>query len=172
MDIFRTFVIAAAMTLSTDVLFADSTDEADWSYDSKTATMAAPTTPDRALAREVASYEIAQFAAWNRHDLRAFLSAYWNNAQLVSVSNGEELIGYSALATQLVQAFGKDPTSMGHVDLDRLRIKMVSNDTACCMGTYRVRTSNHIDYCEDTEILKRFPDGWRIVLENSTIHAN
>lgn len=156
---------------------------ADWSYDSKSdpsmgekasgaaAQAGAAMTSQAPLGREVAGIEYAQLAAWNRHDLTGYLSFYWNSPELISLSNGDELVGYSAVASQFLGAFSKDPSSMGNPRLNRLRVKLLGPDTAVVVASYVVTTSKHVDSCEDTSLVRRFSEGWRIVFESTNIHS-
>ena len=131
----------------------------------------APMTSQAPLGREVAGIEYKQLAAWNRHDLPGYLSFYWNSPELISSSNGDELVGYSALASQFLGAFSKDPSSMGNARVNRLRVKPLGPDTAVVSASYVVTTSKHVYSCEETSLVRRFSEGWRIVFESTNIHS-
>ena len=166
---------AAALLMTGSGLLAD-----DWSYDSQadqatgqksTQAVSPPAQSEVKLALEVAALEEAQLVAWNNHDLAGYLQLYWNNPELISLSNGDEIVGYTALANEMQTAFGTNPTSMGQTRMDRLRIKMVGNDTAIMVASYVTTTSKHVDAIEDMTVVRHFPEGWRIVFESATIHA-
>jgi uncharacterized protein (TIGR02246 family) len=168
----------AALLMTGSFLLAD-----EWSYDSQTDQAMAQKSAgadvlalssaqsEVQLAREVAALEEAQLVAWNKHDLAGYLQWYWNSPELISLSNGDEIVGYTALANEMRTAFGTNPTSMGQTMMDRLRIKMVGNDTAIMVASYVTTTSKHVDAIEDMTVVRHLPEGWRIVFESATIHA-
>jgi hypothetical protein len=164
--------------------FARSAWASDWSYDSKSdpsmgannslaaAQTVTPQGSQVALAQQVAGVEYAQVNAWNKHDLQAYLGWYWNSPELISLSNGDEIVGFAALANELRTGFSSEPSSMGHVQMERLRVKMTGSDTAVMVASYVITTSKHSDSIEDTTVLRRFSEGWRIVFESANLHAH
>jgi hypothetical protein len=112
--------------------------------------------------------KLAQRNEWNRHDIRGCLTVYWHSPDLVSLANNEETQGFAALQKELLTAFA-DPNIMGHMDLDSLKIQVVSDDSACCVARYVVKTRHYLYYCDDTSTLKRFPEGWKIVFERTNL---
>jgi hypothetical protein len=164
-------------------VFVPSVWASDWSYDSKSdpfmsanisSSAAQDVTPQgsqASLAQQVAALGQAQVDAWNKHDLQAYLKWYWNSPELISLSNGDEIVGFAALANDLRTGFGAEPNSMGHVQMERLRIKMTGSDTAVMVASYVIITSKHSDSIDDTTVVKRFSEGWRIVFESANLHA-
>ena len=169
---------AAALLVTASGLLADG-----WSYDWKgdstserdpaiaLAGTGSPATSENSLAKEVAALEFAQLAAWNNHDIAGYLRWYWNSPDLLSIGNGDKVVGYNALSAETYKAFGADPSSMGHTRLDRLRVKMLATDTAVIQASYVSSMSKHVDSIEDTSIVRHFSEGWRIVFESATIHS-
>jgi hypothetical protein len=152
----------------------------EWSYDSQpdSATpqksaqaVSPPAQSEVTLAREVAALEEAQLVAWNKHDLDGYLRWYWNNPGLISLDNGRATVGYTPVADQLRAAYGADPAMMGHIDMGRLRIKMIGTDVAVVLATYIITTGNHTYSCDGTANVRHFPEGWRIVFESGYFHA-
>jgi Protein of unknown function (DUF3225) len=174
----RFFLVAMAFAAGVPCALAS-----DWSYDSQndpglsqksseaSGQAVSPASAQVRMACEVAEVEYAQLNAWNKHDLAGYLQWYWNNPELISLSNGDEIVGYPDLANQMRSAFGTNPTSMGQTRMDRLRIKMVGNDTAIMVASYVTKTSKHVDAIEDTTVVRHFSEGWRIVFESATIRA-
>ena len=163
---------AAIFLVTASWVFAQS----EWDYESKTLTLdsafALPVNGRLQVVREVLQVEKTQLDAWNRHDIQGYLSVYWHSPELVSRTDSDQIFGYEALAAQLVGSFGSHPESMGHVRMDDLKVKILAPDTACIVGTYVVTTSAHVDAGENTEVLRRFPEGWRIVFETAHIRSN
>ena len=162
--------------------FVPSVWASDWSYDSNSdplmsanisAAAAQAVTPQgsqAALAQQVAALEQALVDAWNKHDLQAYLKWYWNSPDLISLSNGDEIVGFAALANELQAGFVPEPNSMGHVQMERLRVKMTGSDTAVMVASYVITTSKHSDSIDDTTVVKRFSEGWRIIFESADLH--
>jgi beta-aspartyl-peptidase (threonine type) len=166
--------LPVAMMLATSASWAIA--QQGWDYESKNVSAnvahALPLTGRMQLVGEVLQIEKTQLDAWNRHDIQGYLSVYWNSPELVSKTDSDQIFGFEALAAQLVSSFGSKPETMGHVRMDDLKIKILAPDTACIVGSYVVNTAAHVDSGENTEILRRFPEGWRIVLETAHIRSN
>lgn len=169
---------AAALLMTGSGLFG-----ADWSYDSqsdpeiaqKSAVASAqavlPAQSEVTLAGEVAALEDAQLVAWNKHNLDAYLRWYWNSPSLISLDNGRATVGFGPFSDLMRSVYGANPGLMGHTDMGRLRIKMIGTDVAVAVATYVTTTSRHVDSVDDTAIVRHFPEGWRIVFESGTVHA-
>jgi hypothetical protein len=148
--------------------------ESEWDYDLKTNAAKNPATKEQVLAREAAQLELGQFESWNHHDVKGFLSVYWANPGFVSIVEGSkvrEIHGYATLADMIMKAYGPKPEAMGTVHVDSLRINVLPDDTAYCVQSYTVHTSEYIAYCNGTQVLKRYPEGWRIVFEIGSSHT-
>ena len=116
-------------------VFVPSVWASDWSYDSKSdpfmsanislsaAQAVTPQGSQAVLAQQVAALGQAQVDAWNKHDLQAYLKWYWNSPELISLSNGDEIVGFAALANDLRTGFGSEPNSMGHVQMGTVASK-------------------------------------------------
>ena len=171
----RICIAALALTAGASVVLGQSTENqtsqsSSWTYDSKTGQIAgAVSGAKRKAAQEIVALELSEMAAWNNHNLAGVLAAYWNSPDLVSIAGEEpEVHGFAALQQALTTTYA-DPTTMGTLVLDTLRVQVISDDTASCVASYVVHTAEHTYYCDDTSTLRHFPEGWRIAFERAAI---
>lgn len=160
----------ASLAVGQNAQNVSSQSSSSWTYDSKTGQISGATTgAKRQAANEIVALELAEYRAWNNHDLKGVLAVYWNSPDLVSIAGDEpEVHGFEALQNALLTTYA-DPNTMGRIDLDTLRVQVISNDSACCVASYVVHTANHVYYCDDTATLKHWPEGWKIVFERAAI---
>ena len=92
----------------------------------------------------------------------------WNSPNLISISNNDETHGFAALRKELLAAFA-DPNTMGTMSLDTLKVQVIGDDFANTIASYVVKTQNYVYYCDDTATVRRFPEGWKIVFERTTL---
>lgn len=168
---FRIWIVGLVFLAASPILLGQSTQSFsnEWTYNSKTDQMSgAATGTQRQAAQDVLSLELAEYRAWNSHDMQGVLAAYWNSPSLVSIAGDDEVHGFDALQKALLTTYA-NPNTMGHIDLDTLRVQVIADDSACCVASYVVRTQNHVYYCDDTATLRHFPEGWRIVFERAGV---
>ena len=123
----------------------------------------------RGAERDIVALELAEYRAWNSHNMQGVLATYWNSPDLVSIAGDDEVRGFDALQKALLSAYA-NPNTMGHIDLDRLKVQVLADDSACCVASYVVRTQKHVYYCDDTASLRQFPgEGWKIVFERASL---
>lgn len=171
----RILIVGLALTATAPSLLAQSTQSltsdgsSSWTYDSKTGRLGgAATGTQRQAAQDIVSLELSECNAWNNHNIPGCLAVYWNSPDLISISNNEETHGFAALQKELLTAFA-DPNIMGTMSLDTLKIQVIGADSAVTMASYIVKTQNYVYYCDDTATLRRFPEGWRIVFERTSL---
>jgi ketosteroid isomerase-like protein len=126
--------------------------------------------PASGAVKEVVNTELGQIDAWNRHDLQAYLAYYWNSPDLISMGGKSQILGYSALATKLIGDYGNDRDSMGTFHLNGMKVKTSGSD-AFIVSNYVANTNSQVYYIENTEVMRHFPYGWRIVFEKGEIRA-
>jgi hypothetical protein len=171
----RIYIAALAFLAGASVTFGQSDEiqksqaSSSWTYDSKTAQLSGDATgAQRQSAQAILNLELAECFAWNNHDIRGCLSVYWESPNLISISNNDETHGFAALQRELLAAFA-DPTIMGSMSLDTLKIQVIGEDCANTIASYVVKTQNYVYYCDDTATLRRFPEGWKIVFERTSL---
>ena len=171
----RIYIAALALIGGASVMLAQNDEtqksptSSSWTYDSKTTQLSGDATgAQHEAAQAVLNLELTECNAWNNHDIRGCLSVYWHSPNLISISNNDETHGFAALEKELLEAFA-DSNIMGSMSLDTLKIQVIGDDCANTIASYVVKTQNHVYYCDDTATVRRFPEGWKIVFERTTL---
>ena len=109
-----------------------------------------------------------QQAAWNRKDLEAFMSGYWNSPDLTFFSGAREAKGWQAALDRYKKAYQGAGHEMGRLEFANLRIEMLCPDAAFVRGEFRLTMSDgKKPQGLFTLILRKFPEGWKIVHDHS-----
>src|SRR5579872_5982198 len=77
---------------------------------------------------------LAQQDAWNRHDLGAFMSGYWNSPDLTFFSGAKETTGWQATLDRYRATYSSPGHEMGKLDFSGLRIEMLGPKAAFVRG--------------------------------------
>jgi uncharacterized protein (TIGR02246 family) len=108
-----------------------------------------------------------QTAAWNRGDTLAFMQYYWKSSETEFVGAGGINRGWDAVLARYRKGY-PDAKAMGQLSFSDLEIKMLCPDVAYAMGEFHlVREKDHPSGVF-TVIVKKFPEGWRIIHDHST----
>ena len=109
-----------------------------------------------------------QQAAWNRKDLEAFMSGYWNSPDLTFFSGAREANGWQAALDRYKKAYQSAGHEMGRLEFTNLRIEMLCPDAAFVRGEFRLTMSDgKKPQGLFTLVLRKFPEGWKIVHDHS-----
>ena len=109
-----------------------------------------------------------QQAAWNRKDLEAFMSGYWNSPDLTFFSGAREAKGWQAALDRYKKAYQGAGHEMGRLEFANLRIEMLGPDAAFVRGEFRLTMSDgKKPQGLFTLVLRKFPEGWKIVHDHS-----
>jgi beta-aspartyl-peptidase (threonine type) len=111
----------------------------------------------------------AQVLAWNRGDLEGYMSGYWNSEELTFFSGATESGGWKSALERYRQHYKKTGSPMGRLDFSNVRIEAVGEGMAFARGRWRLRLPNGSTRNGlFTLMLRRFPEGWRIVHDHSS----
>jgi beta-aspartyl-peptidase (threonine type) len=109
-----------------------------------------------------------QQAAWNRKDLEAFMSGYWNSPDLTFFSGAREAKGWQAALDRYKKAYQGAGHEMGRLEFANLRIEALCPDAAFVRGEFRLTMSDgKKPQGLFTLVLRKFPEGWKIVHDHS-----
>lgn len=110
-----------------------------------------------------------QQAAWNRHDLDAFMTGYWNSPELTFFSAATERQGWQATMDRYRAVYGSPGREMGKLEFSGLRIEILSSDAAFVRGAWQLTMSDGKQpHGLFTLIFRKFPDGWKIVHDHTS----
>jgi ketosteroid isomerase-like protein len=109
-----------------------------------------------------------QVAAWNRHDLNAFMAGYWNSPELTFFSGGKESSGWQAAMDRYKEKYASPGHEMGKLEFSDLRIEMLSDNAAFVRGAVHLTMPDgKTPHGLFTLVFRQFPDGWKIVHDHS-----
>jgi uncharacterized protein (TIGR02246 family) len=130
--------------------------------------------PREASAKGYAEAEIeqvlhAQQDAWNRHDLDAFMTGYWNSPDLTFFSGAKESKGWQATIERYKATYTSPGHEMGKLDFSDLRVEILGPDAAFVRGVWQLTMSDgKTPHGRFTLIFRKFPDGWKIIHDHTS----
>ncbi|HEY6372072.1 MAG TPA: nuclear transport factor 2 family protein [Candidatus Sulfotelmatobacter sp.] len=111
----------------------------------------------------------AQQDAWNHHDLDAFMSGYWNSADLTFFSGAKQTSGWQATLDRYKATYASPGHEMGTLEFSALRIEMLGPEAAFVRGAWHLTMSDgKTPYGLFTLVFRKFPDGWKIVHDHTS----
>ena len=109
-----------------------------------------------------------QQQAWNRGDLEAFMSGYWNSPELTFFSGAHESKGWQAALDRYKKNYQGAGHEMGKLEFANLRIERLGSDAAFVRGEFHLTMSDgKTPHGLFTLIFRKFPNGWKIVHDHS-----
>lgn len=111
----------------------------------------------------------AQMEAWNRGDLEGYMAAgYWKSPELTFIGGATEIRGYDTALDRYRKAYQAPGKEMGQLDFSEIRAVMLGPDAALATGKFHLKMKNGKEPGgRFTVILKKFPEGWRIIHDHS-----
>jgi ketosteroid isomerase-like protein len=110
-----------------------------------------------------------QQEAWNRHDLEAFMTGYWNSPELTFFSGAHETSGWQGALERYQKAYQSEGKEMGKLEFSGLRIEPLGPDAAFVRGAWHLTMSDgKTPHGLFTLVLRKFPDGWKIVHDHTS----
>jgi uncharacterized protein (TIGR02246 family) len=109
-----------------------------------------------------------QVAAWNKGDLDRFMATYWDSAKLTFYSGGTVTRGYRALAERYRKTYQSDGKEMGKLTFSDMEVEPLGPDATLARARWKLVTSKETIEGLFTLILRKFPDGWKIVHDHTS----
>ena len=107
--------------------------------------------------------------AWNRHDLEAFMTGYWNSRELTFFSGARETSGWQGALERYRKAYQGEGKEMGKLDFSDLRIEALGTEAAFVRGAWHLTLSDgKTPHGLFTLVFRKFPDGWKIVHDHTS----
>jgi uncharacterized protein (TIGR02246 family) len=114
----------------------------------------------------------AQVEAWNRGDLEGYMESYWKSPDLVFFSNGQETRGWQATLDRYRTRYQAAGKQMGKLDFPAMDVVTLGPDAALARGRWRLKMPDGKELTGmTTVILRKRPEGWRIVHDHSSADA-
>ncbi len=119
--------------------------------------------------KDIRQVLVDQTAAWNRGDIPAFMTGYWNSDKTEFVGTGGILRGYSSVLERYRKSY-PDANAMGQLSFANLQIVMLSKDSAYVLGEFHLQRKKDNPAGVFTLIVRKFPEGWRVVHDHTTAY--
>jgi ketosteroid isomerase-like protein len=113
-----------------------------------------------------------QVADWNRKDLDGFLAGYWDSPKVVFLSGGERSEGFAAMRDRYRKNYQAEGKEMGTLKFSGIEVERLGSDSAFARGRWELTKSDgsHPGGLF-TLILKKLPEGWRIVHDHTSSNS-
>jgi ketosteroid isomerase-like protein len=109
-----------------------------------------------------------QQAAWNRGDLEAFMSGYWNSPELTFFGT-KKTSGWQATLERYRKTYQADGREMGKLEFSGLQIVALGLDSAFVRGSWKLTMSDgKTPHGLFTLVFRQFQDGWKIVHDHTS----
>ena len=118
--------------------------------------------------REVRLVLDTQVASWNRGDLDGFMQTYWHSPELTFNSGTNRTTGWEATFERYKKRYQSEGKEMGTLRFDELNVLLLGPDAALVRGRWRLTLRESSPGGLFTLILRRFPEGWRIIHDHTS----
>jgi ketosteroid isomerase-like protein len=108
--------------------------------------------------------------AWNRGDIDGFMNGYARSASIVFVSEDTIRRGWQTVRDRYRKKYSSR-AKMGTLTFSDLEITQLSSDSAVASGRRKLKRANDQPHGRFTLILRRPPEGWRIVYDHTSAAA-
>jgi ketosteroid isomerase-like protein len=98
------------------------------------------------------------------------MNGYWNSNQTEFVSSEGVSRGWQALLERYRRSY-PDRKAMGHLTFSDLEIRVECSTAAHALGEYHLQRENDNPSGVFTLNFRKFPEGWRIVVDHTTAFA-
>lgn len=117
--------------------------------------------------KEILNIISEQQAAWNRGDLRAFMSGYWKSDQLVFIGKNGPSYGWDK-ALENYQKSYPTPEKMGELTFNEIDIKKLNHKYAYVTGAWQLIRTSDVLKGYYTLLFKKINGKWLIVSDHSS----
>jgi uncharacterized protein (TIGR02246 family) len=109
----------------------------------------------------------AQQAAWNRGDVDAFLTGYWQSPELTfSGSNGVSR-GWDGVVARYKKNY-PNREAMGELDFSDLEFRFLGPEAALVLGKWHLKREMGDIGGVFSLVWQKFPEGWKIIHDHTS----
>ena len=122
-------------------------------------------------AQEAAVQQVLQQqqAAWNRHDLEAFMAGYWKSPDLTFFGS-RKTSGWQATLERYRKSYQSEGREMGKLEFSGLQIEALAPNAAFVRGRWKlIMPDGKTPHGLFTLVFRQFPDGWKIVHDHTSL---
>lgn len=123
--------------------------------------------PDGDWRAEVETVLAEQAAAWNRGDLAGYMRGYWRSDSLLFTSGGNVRRGWQETFLKYSATYDTRE-KMGTLTFSDLEYHLPAPGAAWVFGRWELERAGDRPGGVFTLVLKKFPEGWRIVHDHTS----
>jgi uncharacterized protein (TIGR02246 family) len=112
----------------------------------------------------------AQQLAWNRGDVDAFLAGYWRSPELTFSGSSGVARGWDGVLARYKKNY-PGRAAMGQLDFSELEFRFLGPDAALVLGRWHLKREKDELGGVFTLVWQRFPEGWKIIHDHTSIVA-
>ena len=109
----------------------------------------------------------AQVVAWNRGDIDRFMQGYARSKNTTFVSGDQVTRGWQTVHDRYAKKYDSR-AKMGTLTFSGLTIMRLCDDAALALGSWSLQRKNDRPHGKFTLLLRKLPEGWRIVLDHTS----
>jgi beta-aspartyl-peptidase (threonine type) len=109
-----------------------------------------------------------QVDAWNKGDLAGFMTGYWRSPKLTFFSGKDKTSGWEGTLARYRKRYQSEGREMGKLSFNDLEIELLGPRSAFVRGQFRLVLSKETLLGRFTLVLKKLPEGWRIVHDHTS----
>lgn len=110
-----------------------------------------------------------QVIAWNKGDLEGFMAGYWRSPELSFYSGKSITHGWQPTLDRYHNRYQAEGREMGKLAFNDLQVEMLGQDTAFVRGKWQLELKQETVGGLFTLIFKKFPEGWRIIHDHTSV---
>jgi hypothetical protein len=131
------------------------------------AACAGPQIETETEASAIRTVLITQQAAWNRGDIDAFMQGYRKSEELRFSSGDTVTTGWQQTRDRYLQRY-PDRAAMGTLTFSDLKVDILGPEAAVVYGRFSLAREKDRPHGIYTLIVRKFPEGWRIVSDHTS----
>jgi hypothetical protein len=113
---------------------------------------------------------VHQAEAWSQGDIDGFMRGYWQSDELRFASDGTVTRGWKATLHRYKKRY-PDRETMGTLTLTVDEVTLLAPDAAIAFGKWELARNQDHPWGLFTLVLRRLPEGWRIVADHTSSAA-
>jgi uncharacterized protein (TIGR02246 family) len=109
----------------------------------------------------------AQQAAWNRGDVDAFLTGYWQSPELTFSGTNGVSRGWDGVLARYKKNY-PNREAMGELDFSDLEFRFLGSDAALVLGKWHLKREMGDIGGVFSLVWQKFPEGWKIIHDHTS----
>jgi len=109
----------------------------------------------------------SQVIAWNKGDIKTFMTGYWNSDELRFIGRNGVRYGYKSVEANYLKNYNSIE-KMGHLSFDSLEFNEISSKdkVANVTGQWKITGTNNVGGCFSL-LFKKVENDWKIIVDHT-----